>query len=73
MTKIQISLPSGQQDNSNALPAKAIDQNPCLSVCQISPYALPPPLPRCRLDIDRCILDVILCCIPLSLGAKLEF
>ena len=38
-TKIQMSLPPGQQDNSNALPpAKAIDQNPAL--CPAPP---PPP------------------------------
>ena len=43
-TKIQISLPPGQQDNSNALPPG-----------QSNSYA-PPPLPRGRqLDIDRCI------------------
>ena len=35
-TKIQISLPLEQQENSNALPrAKAIDQNPAL--CPTSP------------------------------------
>ena len=43
-TKIQISLPPGQQDNSNALP-----------LGQSNSYA-PPPLPRGRqLDIDKCI------------------
>ena len=48
-TKIQISLPPGQQENSNALPPGLSDR----SKSRPMPRFHPPP-PR-RLDIDRCI------------------
>ena len=69
-TKIQISLPLEQQENSNALPrAKAIDQNLASSRRSVSrleeanqnPTLCPAPFPR-RLDIDRCIKQSIRIC-----------
>ena len=47
-TKIQISLPLGQQENSNALPPGQSDRS------KSRPMPPPLPLPR-RLDIDRYI------------------
>ena len=47
-TKIQISLPPGQQDNSNALPLGLSDQS------KSHPMPRLPPTPR-RLHIDSCI------------------
>ena len=48
-TKVQLSLPPGQQDNSNALPPGQSDRSKSRPMPR-----LPPPRPR-RLNIDRCI------------------
>ena len=47
---IQISLPQGQQDNSNAQPPGQSDSS------KSRPMPFNPPPPPCRLDIDRCII-----------------
>ena len=47
-TKIQISLPLGQQENSNALPSGQSDRSKSRPM---------PCLPARRLDIDRCIIN----------------